>query len=123
MPANHCGKSLSNSSGTTVLVSTVPLVTPGSGVIFAAIAMYPNSAMSPSRKLYAGSAAMLRLMTSRLRLASTPVMLCGYRNSASAEPSARVTYCHWLAPLRSVALVLANLVSAAAKMLCQPPSL
>ena len=77
MPANHCGKSLSNSSGTTVLVSTVPLVTPGSGVIFAAIAMYPNSAMSPSRKLYAGSADMLRLMTSRLRLASTPVMLCG----------------------------------------------
>jgi hypothetical protein len=33
---------------------------------------------------------MFRLMVSRLRLARMPVMLCGYRNSASAEPNASV---------------------------------
>ena len=47
--------------------------------------------MSPSSSEYAGRADMLRLITPRLRLASTPVMLCGYRNSASAEPNASVT--------------------------------
>ena len=62
-------------------------------------------------------------MTSRPRLASTPVMLCGYRNSASAEPNASVTYCHWFASFNSVALVLANLVCAAPNTWLQPPSL
>ena len=34
--------------------------------------------------------AMLRLITSRRLVANTPVIACGYMNSASAEPSASV---------------------------------
>src|SRR6266487_3677932 len=98
-PANQPGNILSNSSGTTVLLSTVPCVAPASGLIPAAIAMYPSSAIRPSRNEYAGSADMFRLITSRFRLARTPVMLCGYRKSANADPNASVTYCHWLVPL------------------------
>jgi len=44
---------------------------------------------------------MLRLMTSRLLLASTPVTECGYRNSASAEPNASVMYWSWFGPASS----------------------
>ena len=43
----------------------------------AAMAMNPSRAISPSTKLYAGSAAMFRLIVSRLRDASTAVTECG----------------------------------------------
>ena len=68
---------------------------------------------------------MFRLITLRLRLASTPVTECGYRNSASDDPNASVMYCHWLLALssRPPLLAVVNLVSAASKMVCQPPSL
>jgi hypothetical protein len=39
MPANQLGNILSNSSGTTVLLSTLPTVLPASGLTPAAIAM------------------------------------------------------------------------------------
>ncbi len=40
-------------------------------------AMYPRAAMSASKNEYAGSIAVLRLMTSRLLELSTPVIECG----------------------------------------------
>ncbi len=76
-PANHAGNFSSNSSGTTVLLSTVPSRAPGSGLTSAAIAMKPSRAIRPSSRLYAGSADMFRLITPRSRLASTPVIECG----------------------------------------------
>jgi len=53
-------------------------------------ARYPSSAIRPSTSVYAGSMAALRRITSRCRVASTPVIACGYMNSASAEPRASV---------------------------------
>ena len=50
MPANQSGNILSNSSGTTVLESGLPLP-PVSGLTPAAIAIRPSSASRPSTKL------------------------------------------------------------------------
>src|SRR5438105_13220108 len=58
----------------------------------AAIAMYPSSAIRPSRKVYAGSSTAFLRTTSALFELSTPVIACGYRNNASADPSAKVAY-------------------------------
>src|SRR6184192_2387555 len=96
MPANHDENWLSNSSGTIVLPSGLPVAAFVSGLTPAVIATYPSSASRPSTSEYAGSATMFRLMTLRPREASTLVSECGYRNSASAEPSASVAYCSWL---------------------------
>ena len=49
-PVNQCGNMCSNRLGTTVLVSGFPLL-PVSGTILAAMAITPNSAMSPRTKL------------------------------------------------------------------------
>ena len=86
--------------------------------------MYPSSAISPRSSEYAGSAAMLRLMTSRLLLASTPVSECGYKNSANADPNAHVTYCScdWLGSRKLPFFVASNFACAAPKTLSQPPS-
>jgi hypothetical protein len=69
---------------------------------------------------------MLRLMTLRPREASTLVSECGYRNSASAEPSASVAYCSWLLAVSRTPSafdgVLSNLATAVSKMCDQPPS-
>lgn len=46
--------------------------------------------MKPSISEYAGNSDMFFLTVFRLREASTPVTACGYRNRASAEPSASV---------------------------------
>ncbi len=83
-PANHGGNSFSNSCGTAScgLGGLPATLTP------AATATKPSSASSPSRKEYAGSRAALRRITPRLRVESTPVIECGYMNSARAEPSA-----------------------------------
>ena len=78
-------------------------------------------------KQYAGRAAMFRLMTLRSREASTPVIECGYRNSASADPKASVAYCSCAGPARSTPSPgfgdSANFSSAAPKISSQPPSL
>jgi hypothetical protein len=74
---------------------------------------------------------MFFLITVRLLEARMPVIECGYRNSASAEPSARVAYWSWLVGPSSVepnglpvvGLVLASAVDAWSKMWPQPPSL
>src|SRR6478672_1435278 len=85
-PANQAGNSFSNSCGTDCcgLVTLTP----------AAIATKPSRASSPSRKEYAGSRAALRRITERLRVESTPVIECGYMNSANADPRASVAYAH-----------------------------
>ncbi len=49
-PANQCGNTCSNRFGTTVFVSGLPLA-PVSGVMWAAIAITPNSAISPRTRL------------------------------------------------------------------------
>src|SRR3954447_566513 len=81
-PANHGGNSFSNSWGTACcgLATFTP----------AAIETKPSKASSPRRKEYAGSSEALRRITERLRVEWTPVIECGYMNSAGAEPSARV---------------------------------
>ena len=56
----------------------------------AAIATQPSSASSPSTKEYAGRIAALRRIVLRLPDDRLAVTECGYMNSASAEPSARV---------------------------------
>src|SRR3954454_9439132 len=83
-PANQLGNSFSNSAGTDccALVTLMP----------AAMAANPSSASSPSRKEYAGSSAALRRITDRFLAASTPVIECGYMNSASADPRASDAY-------------------------------
>ena len=73
---------------------------------------------------------MFLLMTLRPREASTLVSECGYRNSASAEPSASVAYCSWLlafsridpAGLPVAGLGVPSFFAAASKMCDQPPS-
>ena len=59
-------------------------------VLLAAIAAKPSRASRPSISEYSGSTVVLRRMVVRLRLASTPVIECGYMNSARAEPKASV---------------------------------
>src|SRR3954470_22897400 len=82
-PANQSGKTLAKSAGTAELF-------PKSfdGWIDAAIAMYPRRAISPRRNEYAGNSAALRLTVRCDCDANTPVITCGYRKSASADPSA-----------------------------------
>lgn len=72
----------SNSCG----IASWPLVT----FTPAAIAMKPSSASRPSIREYSGRIVVLRRITSRLLDDSVAVIECGYMNSASAEPSARV---------------------------------
>ena len=79
-PANQLGNISRSSSGTASWALST--------WIFAAIAMKPSSASSPSRKEYAGRKAALRRITDRFFDASTPVSECGYMNSARAEPRA-----------------------------------
>src|SRR6202000_1639305 len=72
---------------------------------------------------------MFRLDTVRLLDASTPVTECGYRNNASAEPSASVAYCNWLVlvsrieplGLPVVGRTCASDACAWSKMLVRPP--
>ena len=42
---------------------------------------------------------MFRLMMPRPFAASAPVMMCGYTNSAIAEPSASVAKSNWVLPV------------------------
>ncbi len=74
-PANQCGKTCSNSSGMIVLVLALPPAV--SGLMFAASATRPSSAISASTTLYSGSQAIDRLTVSRDRVVSTPVIACG----------------------------------------------
>ncbi len=110
-----------------VLESGRPVAALTMGVVPAAIAAYPSSAISPSSSEYAGNADMFRLITLRPPEASTPVTECGYKNSARAEPKASVANCSWLLALSSSpsagAGELVNLVFAASKIVPQPPSL
>ena len=67
--------------------------------------------------------------------ASVPVMMCGYRNSAMAEPSASVAKSSWVLPTACevgmnvpfgffvAGLIAAKWVCAVPKMWPQPPSL
>ena len=78
---------------------------------------------------------MFRLMMLRRFAASVPVMMCGYTNSAIAEPSASDAKSNWVLPMdlvvgmnvpmrRFVAgLIDAKCACAAPKMCPQPPSL
>lgn len=68
---------------------------------------------------------MLRRITSRLRLDSVAVIECGYMNSASAEPRARVAYVHWPASAGTSppAPAAVYLSPAALKISSKPPSL
>ncbi|HMD94889.1 MAG TPA: hypothetical protein VKG80_19835 [Trebonia sp.] len=78
---------------------------------------------------------MLRLMMLRRLEASVPVMMCGYRNSARAEPSARLAKSSWVLPSACgvginvpfgflvSGLIAAKCVCAVPKMWPQPPSL
>ena len=70
---------------------------------------------------------MLRRIVLRLRALSTPVTECGYRNSASADPSATVEYpSNWALPSSTPSVftgVPANFLSAAEKIVPKPPSL
>ena len=54
------------------------------------MATQPSRASRPSTKEYAGRIAALRRIVLRLLDDSDAVTECGYMNSASAEPSARV---------------------------------
>src|SRR5579864_5987646 len=120
-PANHEGNIWRNRPGTT---NCAPYG--ACGWMLAARPIRPNSAINPSKKLYAGSSAALRLMACRLLELSTPVMECGYMNSARAEPSASEPYEKYAPGASStpVATFLAfKAASAAAKMLPKPPSL
>ena len=58
--------------------------------VFLAIAAKPSRASRASINEYIGRIAALRRIVLRRRLASTPVIECGYMNSASAEPNASV---------------------------------
>lgn len=74
---------------------------------------------------------MLRRITSRLLEERVAVIECGYMNSASAEPRARVAYVHWPASagtreprgLPVAGFVWLNASPALAKMSSNPPSL
>src|SRR5581483_1228674 len=81
-PANHGGKLALISAGTAI----EPLLT----LMCAASAMYPSRAISPSRKLYAGSHTALRRIALEPEADKVAVIECGYRNNANAEPSASV---------------------------------
>lgn len=83
-PANQSGNMFSNSCG----MASWPLST----LTPAATAMKPSSASRPSISEYSGRIVVLRRITLRLRLESVAVIECGYMNSASADPSARVAY-------------------------------
>jgi hypothetical protein len=85
--------------------------------------MYPSSAMSPSKKEYAGSIALLRRMTPGPLELNTPVNEWGYRNSASADPRASVAYAlDWprVPGLGGVRMSFAG--GTAAKIAAYPPS-
>ena len=82
-----------------------------------------------------GSSDMFRLMMPRPFAARAPVMMCGYTNSAMAEPSASVAKSNWVLPVDLVVgmnvpmgffvagLIDAKCVCAVPKMCPQPPSL
>jgi hypothetical protein len=96
----------------------------------AAIATQPSRASRPSTKEYAGRIAALRRIVLREFDDSDAVTECGYMNSASAEPSARVAYAQPCpAPGMNepvgppvASLVAAILSSAAPKIASQPPT-
>src|SRR5260370_22290304 len=84
-PWNQEGNTLMNRPGTAKLLPNAFV-----GCTPATSAMKPNSAIRPSRKEYAGNSAALRRSTRPLFEESTPVIECGYMNSANADPSASV---------------------------------
>src|SRR5438270_6025917 len=112
-PTNHDGNISRNRPGT---IHCAPYG--ATGWMLAAMPMKPSRAINPSRKLYAGKSAALRLMATRLFELSTPVTECGYMNSASADPSASVEYAENWAGVSS-----SFWGGTAAKMLPKPPSL
>src|SRR4051794_30558994 len=71
MPANQLGNMPWNSSGTIVLPS-VPI-----GLVPAAMAMNPSSAIRARARLETGSALLFRLSTARVLAAGTPRVECG----------------------------------------------
>src|SRR5664279_2878642 len=87
-PANQDGNISSNSCGTTSWGLTLP--SRPIGLVPAAMATHPSSANSPSTKLYAGRMAELRRIVLRDLDDKVAVIECGYMNSASADPRARV---------------------------------
>src|ERR671932_1109268 len=112
-PTNHDGNTCRNRPGT---IHWAPYG--ACGCTLAAMPMNPSSAIKPSKKLYAGRSAALRLMATRLFELSTPVTEWGYMNSASADPSASVEYAeNWPGDSSSFCC------GTAAKMLPKPPSL
>src|SRR5882757_518316 len=90
MPANQLGNICRKSEGTTSCALGFPSAP--ITLVFAAIAMNPSNASSPSIKEYAGSMAALRRTIDRFLVESTAVTECGYINNAIAEPSASVPY-------------------------------
>ena len=87
-PANQDGKESSNSWGMTSCALGWPFSP--IGLVPAAIATQPSRASRPRTKLYAGRIAALRRIVVRDLEDSTAVTECGYMNSASADPRARV---------------------------------
>src|SRR5665647_2943833 len=87
-PANHGGNMSSNSCGTTSCGLTLP--SRPIGLVPAAMATHPSRANRPSTKLEAGRMAELRRIVLRDLEDKVAVIECGYMNSASAEPKAKV---------------------------------